>query len=392
MNQAIGELIEKAEQAGIKSGSDISFTQKETHSVEQAALKLGLSAKYLGFSIKSQLDASRSADERTVTAYFVQNMFTISMVLPQTPESVFSNAFTKEVLDKQTELGNIGPDNIPTYVSNIVYGRILKFSFTSTASEKEIRATLNAAYKGVTAGGSVDLDLSQKKILNEAKIGLVTVGGEGENALAIIRSGDLKAYFKEDASLTSARPLSYTIRNLGDNSIAKVSETTNYNIKECTPRSTSPETVVKTLPSTRILGFTPPHTRGDRDFNGKGKGPFVEIRTSIVANNTTIKAKVFMTAQEGRWDWTTAEGEEDYVIHQNIIEPGWRIRRILSDTSSLASYTDDDHDTDILSLGSNELVNRFEVIGDTKGDEAGTKTSVSVFFNPIRVELEKIQE
>ena len=191
----------------------------------------------MGFSVKSNLEASRSANERTVTAYFVQKMFTVSMVLPQTPESVFSNAFTQDVLDKQIALGNINPTNIPTYVANIVYGRILSFSFTSTAEENDIKAALSASYNGIGGGGSADLSAEQKQILQQAEIGVVTVGGEGKDALAIIRSGDLRQYFQQDAALTSAKPISYTVRNLGDNSIAKVSETTDYSLRECTARA-----------------------------------------------------------------------------------------------------------------------------------------------------------
>lgn len=236
VQQAIGELVQAATDSEIKAGSSVSFSQKDAHSVEQAALSLGLSARYMGFTVSSSLEASRSADEKTVTAYFVQKMFTVSMVLPQTPAAVFGDAFTQEVLTEQVNLGNISQTNIPTYVSNIVYGRILSFSFTSTASETDIKATLSATYEGVSGGGSADLSVEQKKILQEAEIGVVTVGGEGKDALAIIRSGDLKAYFEEDAALTSAKPISYTVRNLGDNSIAKVSETTEYNIRECTAR------------------------------------------------------------------------------------------------------------------------------------------------------------
>ena len=76
-------------------------------------------------------------------------------------------------------------------------------------------------------------------ILNNAKISVVTIGGEGKNATALIQSGQLKDYFNEDAALTSARPISYTVRNVGDNSIAKVSETTDYNLKECTAIGTT---------------------------------------------------------------------------------------------------------------------------------------------------------
>jgi hypothetical protein len=69
-----------------------------------------------------------------LTAYFVQRMFSVSMVLPQTPGEVFSDAFTSQKLQEQIDHGRIGDDNLPVYVSSVAYGRILMFSFTSTAS------------------------------------------------------------------------------------------------------------------------------------------------------------------------------------------------------------------------------------------------------------------
>lgn len=231
VNQAVGELIQAATDEGNKAGSSISFSQENTYGVSQAALKMGLSARFFSFSARAMLDASRGTNERTVTAHFVQRMFTVSMVLPGGPAEVFNSDFTLDRLNEMIDRGAIGPDNIPVYVANVVYGRILDFTVTSSESYDRIRAALSASY-GSIASGSVDVELLQ--VLQRSSIHVVTVGGEGKNAIALIQSGNLRDYFSEDAALTSARPISYTVRNLGDNSLAKVSETTSYNVKECT--------------------------------------------------------------------------------------------------------------------------------------------------------------
>jgi len=234
VQQAIGELVSKAEASGLKAGSDIFFNQKESHSVEEVALALDVSARYNAFSGSTSFNFDRAVDETTVTAYYVQKMFTVSITQPQTPADWFSGAFTQEVLDEQVEAGNIGPNNLPVYVSSVTFGRVLMFHFTSKGTEQEIKATLNAAFNGAVAEVDANLSAAQKKLLQEAEIQVVTIGGEGKNASAIIRSGNLKDYFESEAALTSAKPISYIINNLGDNSIAKVSETTNYNVTECT--------------------------------------------------------------------------------------------------------------------------------------------------------------
>jgi len=228
---AVGALIQDAQNAGHQAGSSIFFDQKQTHSLQQATLELGISANYLGTQVASELSYERTVVENTLTAYFVQKMFTVSMVLPQTPAEVFSDAFTAERLGEQVERGRMGPDNPPTYISSMVYGRMFMLTMTSTHSFEAMEAALRASRESI---GSGSIDASHLEVLNESQLRISTVGGADDGVENLIRSGQLGDYFSIDAPLTTARPLSYTVRNLGDNVIARVSETTSYNITECT--------------------------------------------------------------------------------------------------------------------------------------------------------------
>jgi len=230
VSQTVGSLIEQAQQEGVQTGSAISYQMEQTYSVDQAALALGLSVRTIATSVKVKLGASFKASQRTVTAYFVQRMFTVSISLPQLPSSLFGEDFTAELLAEHVQRGDLGPDNPPVYVANVVYGRILIFSLTSMESELKIRAALNASFASTV---KTDISAEYLKLLEESAINVVAVGGDGQNALQLIQSGELRKYFSQDAPLTSAKPISYTVRNLGDNSIAKVSETTTYNLTEC---------------------------------------------------------------------------------------------------------------------------------------------------------------
>lgn len=233
VQSAIGDLIELASKAGHRAGSDIAYDQVSSYSLEQTALELGLSARYLGSNVRSAISISRDAEQHNITAYFVQKMFTVSVELPQTPVEFFNSGFTRAVLDEQMRLGRIGPKNPPIYVSNVVYGRMLLFTFSSEASEEDIQGALNFAYQGPGAGVSADAAKRYRRILGSAKIHVVTVGGSADNALALIRSAKLRDFFKADAPLTTARPISYTLRSLSNNAIAAVSETTRYDVVEC---------------------------------------------------------------------------------------------------------------------------------------------------------------
>ncbi|MEZ4387001.1 MAG: thiol-activated cytolysin family protein [Candidatus Krumholzibacteriia bacterium] len=227
---AVGALIQAAEDAGHEAGSSIFFDQIQTHSLAQASLDLSISANYLGTRVTSELSYDETVDENTLTAYFLQKMFTVNMVLPQTPSEMFSDAFTQDRLQEQVNLGRMGPDNLPTYISNIVYGRMLMLTMTSSYSFQEMEAALTASRESI---GSGSIDGSYLEVLEASQIRVSTVGGVDEGVENLIKSGQLGQYFSASAPLTSARPLSYTVRNLGDNSIAKVSETTIYDITEC---------------------------------------------------------------------------------------------------------------------------------------------------------------
>jgi hypothetical protein len=134
VSSAIGGLIEQAAAAGHLAGSNTTFDMKQTHSLRQAALQLGVSARYMGTSVESELSYQEALEENTLTAYFVQRMFTTSMVLPQTPSAMFSSSFTRDDLQAQVDAGAVGPDNLPTYVSSVVWGRMLMVTMTSTHS------------------------------------------------------------------------------------------------------------------------------------------------------------------------------------------------------------------------------------------------------------------
>ncbi len=241
VNSAIGALVQAATDAGHRAGSSIFFNQKETYDLRQSALELGFSARYMGASVEAQLQYDQSFEEKTLTAYFIQKMFTTSVVLPQSPSSFFGANFTQAQLEEQQRLGRIGDDNLPTFVSNIVWGRLMMLTMTSTNSVEQMRAALSASYESVGGnGGSGSISNEDLRVLQESEIQVVTVGGDAESALALLRSGNLGDFFASDSPLTAARPISYTVRNLADNTIAKVSETTRYDIRECSAIAQTP--------------------------------------------------------------------------------------------------------------------------------------------------------
>lgn len=229
VQSAIGELITGAHLANHRAGNSYFATKTEAHSMDQLALKLNLSARYMGASVRSQLAFDTSTESHTMAAYFKQVMFTVSLVPPQTPGAMFSSEFTQERLQEQIDLGNIGPDNLPVYVSKVVYGRLLVFTMTSTCSVSAMRAAIEASYAAVEAGIAV----GDTSILRQAQYTVAAVGGTTAGINEMLTQGRLAEYFAADAALTEAVPIAYELRNLGDGSLAKVAETTSYVERTC---------------------------------------------------------------------------------------------------------------------------------------------------------------
>lgn len=130
----------------------------------------------------------------------------------------------------------------------------------------------------------------------------------------------------------------------------------------------------------------PELTRGDREF--AGNGPEVTVWASISIQNTNeIWATVHMFAKETRSDWTTASKTDGYKLWDGDDFGVKEVTSINSDTFTVDSYTDTDHAVDDLEQPAGELVKRFRVTGDTRGDDVQivSGSRVTVEFNPIRI-------
>jgi len=312
VDQAIGSMIGGATQSGLSTPSTIAFELQTYHSEGQSALQMGLSGRYLGYEASASGSIDRNVSETTVTAQFYQKMYTVVVEPPQSPGDFFSEAFTEARLQQQVDQGRIGPDNLPVYVSNIVYGRMMMFSLTSTASEEDIRATMQAGYESI--GGSVEANLSAKQqaILQESEIKVTSIGGGGRATLDVIESGDWSQYFTEEAELSSAAPLSYTFRNLGDGSIASVTETTEYNIKTCTARQATPGTFDLRDAATLSVPISTPFSTTTADVDGDGND-------DLIFNHRSAANEIAIAFANGDGTFSSAQ----VTTHPNTPAGGW---------------------------------------------------------------------
>ena len=230
---AIGDIVGAAVTQGISASSSITYQQVTAYSTSQAELSLGLSAHYLGASVDVALDLSKSSDLHSVVGYFTENQFTVTVPQPSKPGEFFSADLTGDDLQAAVNNGQLGPTNLPVYVASVTYGRIMMFSITSRESTEAIQAALNAQYQGGVGGVAASAKYSQLMSDGSTTFKVVTVGGSAANAEEMILSGDPTSFFGHDPAISTAVPISYELRNLGNNSVAALSETTSYNVQTC---------------------------------------------------------------------------------------------------------------------------------------------------------------
>jgi hypothetical protein len=196
-----------------------------------------------------------------------------------------------------------------------------------------------------------------------------------------------------------AKPSAYLMTlNLGGNGVP-LTPTSRRFVLAWDGQTGGPRTVAIVQPTTPVcrtdkppaialqpITYVPPHTGGDRDFYGHG--PRIAATAQWFHDGTTVKVRIAMSAEEvGGGDATRATGTQVWDLYR--APAGYRIDHL--DRASLRSertYTDTtvDRDDDFPE-GSGGPVSRWVFVGDTRGEEAGTRTRVTAHFNPLRVVL-----
>lgn len=232
VREGINQLVANTLASDVATGAGASsFRSVETHSSEQALLELGFDARYLGASVEAAFEAERAVDEHTLTATFVQRLFTVTVDAPESPSDVFAEDVSAE--DLRT-LG-VGPDNLPLYIDSVSYGRMLMVSITSTDSVERLEAAIAFAYDGVVADGSAYAEVELRESLSRATIEVFALGGPNAGVEALVASGQLGDYFDGAFAINQVEPISFTVRNLADNRVASVGSTTRYELERCEP-------------------------------------------------------------------------------------------------------------------------------------------------------------
>ncbi len=163
--------------------AQINFKAESAYSVQQALLSAGLTVRYNALiasgSVGGSLQQSSSVKRHTVVVKLLQPMYTISFADDEKaePASFFSPNLMQGDFDRQTELGTMGPGNLPCYVQSVTYGRMLVYSMstTETTTDEDYRLAVQASYGAWSGSGTVNNQ--QKSLVQNSSVEVQVFGG-----------------------------------------------------------------------------------------------------------------------------------------------------------------------------------------------------------------------
>ncbi len=223
-----------AYEEGYVNSASSSYKVKTAYSSKQIALAVGLNAQWATGDVSAQFNYQSNEEKTVVMAVYKQAFYTITMDSPASPDAVFSKDVTLDQI--KSVMNDAAP---PAYVQSVTYGRIIMFRMETSynASSYEIESAFKYA-AGVSVDGS--LEAEYKDILKNSSIEVIVLGGNASvssSAVTAKNADDLVPIIEGDNAVYSRNnpgtPISYTIRYLKDNSLAKLGFFTEYTATEC---------------------------------------------------------------------------------------------------------------------------------------------------------------
>jgi len=213
------------------TAASLDFDIVDVHSESQIAVALGAGVNWPGGpAIAGSFDFSSSTKKTKILVNFTQAYYTIDIDAPTTPKDFFDPAVTVEDL-----MPYCGPANPPLYVQSITFGRRVLFAIESDEAASDVKAALEASYKGAV-DVNAKVSTEQKKTLASSSIKAFVLGGSGGEATGAVSGFDgLMTYLKNGGNYSKdspGAPIAYKLAYL-DNTVTKLAFTTDYSEREC---------------------------------------------------------------------------------------------------------------------------------------------------------------
>ncbi len=323
--------------------TNIEYRVVETDSIEAAALKIGMAAKYLSFA-KASGSYQKATDDRqsAVVVTFKQIFFTAGVdvnLLPRlggplalrTWSEADDAALCADIERKKSEL---------VYISDVAYGRTVFMILTSKNKQTDLAAAANAGggYLGFSAEASIDK--KHQDVLSDAAAQVIIVGSNSPTAaLGEIFSAPardvgvkMRKFLQESSTLESlaqAVPLTFSARYVRDNEMALITDSAKYS--EWRPY----QTVYVGQQKEHVVSLDLPgpgyKLAGDSEIDSDDSGVHLHlnIKAARDISGTGFSLAVNYTAQEKSKSFAkvkdTRQGLDQTFYYSNLVDNGFQI-------------------------------------------------------------------
>jgi thiol-activated cytolysin len=323
------------------TASNMIFNQKISYSKEQACLKLGIGAKWLlGSGFEASFSTTNNSLTKEILIFFKQEYYTVSVNEPSKPSDYFGNNVNMNDLTYK-----VSSSNPLCYVASVSYGRLLmvKMTYNGTETAQKVEASLTGAFSALINGTGSYI---KNSIVENSSFSGIILGGSAGGAAKALTGGSIESvlnFINEEANYNSnspGYPISYTIKNLADNSIVKLGESTEYTVKEYTESSSNYQNFDIELAGFYVFNDCEPYGDGDFYYN---LDILDNSNNSLIGGILSIPSNQTVPAGDGAWIYF--KGQTKYTFQLPKSQGNYfKIKGKLSEKNSLVADIDLDFD------------------------------------------------
>ncbi len=248
INELLNQEITGSQPARLES------TRQRVHSKDQLKAAVGVKADGSWGSVAASFEYNNTEVNTMELVKFSQIYYTVNVDRPDNPSDFWTSCPDESVFK----------GDVPVYVSEVKYGRMALFMINSTLSATAVKAGLDASFGVYGTDINIETDYEKERLMENSDIYVKVMGGNSANG-AITAVGELDEFFNyitegaEYSSQNRGVPISYTLRFVDDNSIAKIITATEYTVRECevldeNQHSEIPDPINDVVCAAKVLG------------------------------------------------------------------------------------------------------------------------------------------
>jgi hypothetical protein len=231
-----------AYQEGYSNPDFLVYKTAGSYSAQQVSLDLGLNSAWASPAVTAQLNVPSTTAKKVAMLAVHQGFYTVSMPAPGSPAAFFGQEGTIGTVEESVARirATLKPEAPPAYVQSVMYGRILVIRLETALPVTPTDVEIALQYASGTTTLAGESESRAKTILANSTQTLIAIGKNGTIStqnIGVRSSGELSRYITDKSALYSATnpgvPISYTVRFLKANRVARMGYAANYSVDEC---------------------------------------------------------------------------------------------------------------------------------------------------------------